>query len=195
AHTGLRLGELCGWHLEGLHLAERRAAVARSLGGECSMLDPQPSTTKTGRERAVDLSSEVVTILGAIKARRGARAMARGWRPMPPWVFVTRNGTPYSQRYVNRDFKRMLVKGWTARPLLAALLAPHLRHAAPAERGEAAMGTAAAWARQHQAHDRHVRFVDTRAEPGGGRPPRRACQRRCQRNVKRSEFFCVVTGF
>ena len=68
------------------------------------MLDPQPSTTKTGRERAVDLSSEVVTILGAIKARRGARAMARGWRPMPPWVFVTRNGTPYSQRNVNRDF-------------------------------------------------------------------------------------------
>ena len=34
--------------------------------------------------------------------------MARGWRPVPPWAFVTGNGTPYSERFVLRDFTRIL---------------------------------------------------------------------------------------
>jgi integrase len=31
-----------------------------------------------------------------------------GWRPVPPWVFVTANGTPYSRQVVRTDFRRVL---------------------------------------------------------------------------------------
>jgi integrase len=110
AHAGLRLGELCGWQLGDLHLEERRAEVKRSLGQECSMRDPKPSSPKTGRERTVDLSAELAAMLEEIKAKRPARAMARGWRPVPPWVFVTGNGTPYSERHVTKNFKRVLTE-------------------------------------------------------------------------------------
>jgi integrase len=110
AHTGLRLGELCGWQLGDLHLAERRADVKRSLGQECSMRNPQPSTTKTDRQRRVDLSADLAAVLGTIQRERKAKALARNWHPIPPWVFVTGNGSPYSERNVSRDFKRVLEK-------------------------------------------------------------------------------------
>src|SRR5206468_8090290 len=103
AHTGMRLGELCGWHLDDLHLDRRTADVKRSLGQECSMRNPQPSATKTGRERTVDLSTDLTAVLTDLKAQRPSLAMARKWRPVPPWVFVTRNGTPYAERNVNKD--------------------------------------------------------------------------------------------
>jgi len=74
------------------------------------MLDPKPSRTKTGRERTVDLADVLAAVLGPIKAERSALAMARGWRPVPLYVYVTSNGTPYSQRFVNRDMKRVLEK-------------------------------------------------------------------------------------
>ena len=126
ALAGLRLGELCGWQLSDLHLEDRErwADVRRSLGQECSVRDPKPSTTKTGRERTVDLSTTLAAVLADIVAKRPARAMARGWRPVPLWVFVTGNGTPYSQRNVSRDFKRVLDKAG-----LSDHFSPHsLRH-------------------------------------------------------------------
>ena len=110
AYAGLRDGELTGWQLDDLRIEKREADVKRSLGQECSMLDPKPSLTKTGRARKVDLADELAAVLGPIKAERSALAMARGWRPVPPWVFVTSNGTPYSQRFVNKDMKRVLEK-------------------------------------------------------------------------------------
>src|SRR5262245_18493933 len=36
--------------------------------------------------------------------------MAKGWRPVPPWAFVTRNGTPINQRFVEKDFRRICEK-------------------------------------------------------------------------------------
>jgi len=105
---GLRDGELTGWQLDDLRLEKRAADVKRSLGQECSMLDPKPSFTKTGRERTIDLADDLVEVLTAIKADRKRRALARGWHPIPPWVFVTSNGTPYSQRHVNKNMKGVL---------------------------------------------------------------------------------------
>lgn len=107
---GLRLGELCGWQLDDLDLEHRKAHVKRSLGQESSMLTPKPGLTKTGRERTIDLANDLVTVLTDLKAKRAALAMARAWRPVPSWVFVTGNGTPLSERNVTRDFKRVLTK-------------------------------------------------------------------------------------
>src|SRR2546425_7014448 len=121
---GLRLGELCGWQLDDLHLEQRKADVRRSLGQECSMLSPESGRTKTGRGRTIDLAADLVAVLTEVKAKRPALAMARGWRPVPPWAFVTSNGTPYGQRNVTRDFKRVLAKA-----RLPEHLTPHsLRH-------------------------------------------------------------------
>jgi integrase len=108
AFCGLRDGELTGWQLDDLHLDKREADVKRSLGQECSMLDPRPSLTKTGRERTIDLAADVVEALAPLKAERKTLAMRRGWHPVPSWVFVTSNGTPFSQRNVNTAMKRVL---------------------------------------------------------------------------------------
>ena len=129
ARAGLRLGELCGWQLDDLRLDQRAADVCHSLGQECSMRAPKVGATKTGRVRTVDLSQQLVAVLAEIKAKRPALAMARGWRPVPPWVFVTRNGTPYGQRNVLRDFDRVLVKAGMMQKDAPPPFSPHaLRH-------------------------------------------------------------------
>ena len=129
ARSGLRLGELCGWQLDDLRLEEREADVRRSLGQECSMRNPRPGATKTGHARVVDLSQQLIGVLARIKTERPALAMAKGWRPVSPWVFVTSNGTPYSQRNVLRDFDRVLLKAGLMRKGEPAPFSPHaLRH-------------------------------------------------------------------
>ncbi len=149
ANTGLRLGELCGLQLGDLRLEQREALVCRSLGQESSMRDPEPGPTKTGRERIVELASDLVPPLQAILDRRPADSMARGWRArdphvyvtqkgvrLPPWVFVTTNGTPLSQRNINRDFKRVLDKAklpdhFTPHSLRHSFATLHLLNGAP----------------------------------------------------------------
>src|SRR5262249_38726847 len=44
----------------------------------------------------------------AIRADRPKLALRSGWRPVPPWTFLSSAGTPYDQRAVGRDFKRVL---------------------------------------------------------------------------------------
>jgi integrase len=129
ARAGLRLGELCGWQLVDLRLEGREADVERSLGHESSRRTPTPGATKTGRTRTVDLSAQLIAELGKIARERAGRAMAAGWRPVPPWVFVTSTGTPYSQRFVQRDFGRVLVAAGLTQPGEPAPFSPHsLRH-------------------------------------------------------------------
>ncbi len=53
------------------------------------MLDPKPGQTKTAGDRTIDLAADLRTVLAEINAKRAALAMARGWRPVPPWVLVT----------------------------------------------------------------------------------------------------------
>ncbi len=129
AHTGLRLGELLGWQLEDLHLDQREGDVRRSLGQDSSPRRPMPGTTKTSRARTIDLSEELIAVLADVKAKRPALAMGRRWRPVPPWLFVTGNGTPFSQRNVERDFARVLVKAGFMATGEPAPFSPHaLRH-------------------------------------------------------------------
>lgn len=133
AQTGMRIGELCGWQLPDLNLAEREATVCRSLGQECSMRDPKPGPTKTGHARTIELSRQLVGVLDELSKGRKALALRQGWHPVPSWVFVTGNGTPYSERNVLRDFHRVLVRaGFMPKdraPGVPAPFSPHsLRH-------------------------------------------------------------------
>jgi integrase len=108
ARAGLRLGELLGLQLDDLRLTDRQADISRSLGQESSVRNPQPSTPKSGVGRPIDLSLQLVAVHAKLIAGRKEEAMTNGWRPVPPWAFVTSHGTPYSQRNVLRDFKRIL---------------------------------------------------------------------------------------
>ena len=129
AHTGMRLGELCGWQLDDLDLERREGHVRRSLGQDMRPRDPVAGSTKTKRSRVVDLSAELAAVLGKVKAERPALAMARRWRPVPPWVFLTRRGTPYGQRNVLRNFDAVLETAGLKQKDAPAPFSPHsLRH-------------------------------------------------------------------
>jgi integrase len=129
ARAGLRLGELCGWQLGDLRLDAREADVVRSLGQEVSRRTPVAGSTKTGRLRTVDLSLQLIGVLTAIVKARPALALEQGWRPVPPWVFLTGTGRPYAQRFVQRDFGRVLVAAQFMRTGDVAPFTPHsLRH-------------------------------------------------------------------
>ncbi len=119
ARAGLRLGELVGLQLDDVRLPDRQADVRRSLGQDRSI-----GTPKSGCARSVDLSTQLAETLGAIVTGRKEEKLRRGWKEMPPWLFVTANGTPYSQRNVLRDFKATLKKA-----KLPMHFSPHsLRH-------------------------------------------------------------------
>lgn len=108
-HAGLRLGELTGLQLDDLVTMpkSRKLHVQRQLGQHASMRNPEPSRTKTKKSRYVDASRALCALLDPRRDARKAEAMAKGWRPVPPWTFVTSNGTPYNQRFVEKDFRRV----------------------------------------------------------------------------------------
>jgi integrase len=114
--AGLRLGELCGLHLDDDRMVivrgqrVRQLRVERQLGqDQRSLRDPQPTgpKSKLGR-RDVNVGCDLGALFDSIKADRKRHAIERGWRPVPAWMFTTANGTPYSERNVERDFQRVL---------------------------------------------------------------------------------------
>jgi integrase len=122
--TGMRLGEALGWQLDDIDVDKREAKIVRSLGQECSTRNPEPGPTKNRKGRVVDLSTRLTGVLREIIKARPALAMEQGWRPVPPWMFITTNGTPNSQSNAFRAFKRILTKA-----KLPSHFSPHsLRH-------------------------------------------------------------------
>jgi integrase len=104
--TGLRLGELLGLQLDD-HQG-RTLRVARSLDPRESTLQPVIGPTKGGRERWVDVGTDLRAVLERLAAERPKQAFKHAWRPVPVWTFVTSNGTPFSAQAVRKDFRRML---------------------------------------------------------------------------------------
>jgi integrase len=118
--AGLRIGEACGLQLDDDRQAIREGKrvrelhIERQLGQECSMLDPQPGPPKNGI-RDVGIAKDLGALFDHVRNERKTLAIARGWRPLPLWMSVTVNGTPYSQRNVLRDWGRVLKRaGLTA---------------------------------------------------------------------------------
>jgi integrase len=112
--TGLRLGELIGLQIHDDQVVlvrgtpVRRLHVERSRGTRTRTLDLRTEPTKSGASRWVDVGPDLGALFDQIKADRKRLALERGWRPVPPWMFVTTNGTPYGQGDVQADFTRVL---------------------------------------------------------------------------------------
>jgi integrase len=106
----------------------RQLRVERQLGqDQRSIRDPHPTGLKSKLSRRdVNVGRDLGAPFDAIKADRTRLAVERGWRPVPKWMFVTTNGTPYTERNVERDFARILGKAGLA----GRGLTPHsMRHA------------------------------------------------------------------
>ena len=104
ARAGLRPGEALALQWEDLDLAAGTLRIHRamSLGKE--------GPTKTGEEREVHLSPELVASLTRLRAERERETLRRGWPALPPWVFCSVAGTAYDPANVVKAMKRALRK-------------------------------------------------------------------------------------
>jgi integrase len=108
--AGLRIAEWRALQLPDVLLGDSILTVNRQLAETGTTVGP----TKGKRRREVALSNRLRTLLGKVIQERPALVLKRGWRPAPPWVFVTRNGTPYGQRNVQEEFARVLTQAGLA---------------------------------------------------------------------------------
>jgi hypothetical protein len=100
------LGELTGLQLDDRVVTpsgKPKLKVERQLGQHTSMLKPEPTSPKSGKSQQVDAGARLCTFLAGLSDERKSLAMVKGWRPVPPWAFVTRNGTPFNQRFVEEE--------------------------------------------------------------------------------------------
>jgi len=129
--AGLRIGEWRALYLTDVSQAESSLVVARQLAETGTQVGP----TKGKRRREVALSNRLRTLLGKVIADRPALLLRSRWRPAPPWVFLTRNGTPYTQRNVQREFQKVLARaglaglGFSAHSLRHTFACLHLANA------------------------------------------------------------------
>jgi hypothetical protein len=89
---------------------KRKLRVERAVRPAQLALPPEPTLPKSGKRSQVDAGPRLCAILDELSDERKPFAMAKRWRPLPPWAFVTRNGTPINQRFVEKDFRRTCEK-------------------------------------------------------------------------------------
>jgi integrase len=104
--TGVRISELRGLKLDDYR--DGKLLVERSLSRVGSMKAPIVGPTKSGKLRHVDVGRDIAEVLVHIKSGRPALALRHGWRPVPPWTFVTSGGHPHDASTLTKDFRRVL---------------------------------------------------------------------------------------
>jgi integrase len=156
--AGLRLGELLGLQLDDdITSPERRRTlhIERTLY-RGSATAPVCGPCKGGEPRDVDVSAALGQLLDRIRAQRPRLAMQHGWRPIPPWLFVTSAGHIIDQEQIRRDFKRTLLKAGLGH----LKLSPHaLRHTFAT--AHARRGCNVQWLRQQLGHSSVKITLDT----------------------------------
>jgi integrase len=108
ANGGMRIGEALALQLDDILVdvgpsALHTLRIARELDNR-GRLD----TPKSGSGRTIGLAPAALAALRARLKLRAEWKLCYGWPEMPPWIFTTRSGLPYSQRNVHRDLVRIL---------------------------------------------------------------------------------------
>lgn len=118
ARAGLRIGEALGLQWEDVDLIGRTLLIRRQIS------QGKISTPKSGRERVVSASRELVAALRQHETHTKAEALQCGWGGMPALVFVTTAGTALVEPRV-----RQVMKAALKRAGLPLHFTPHsLRH-------------------------------------------------------------------
>ena len=89
AGTGMRLGEGLALQSEDLDLPSLGIRIARAFS-EDGALD----TPKSGYGRTVDTSQALADALASHERTRKQDTLKYGWATLPPWLFMTKAGTP-----------------------------------------------------------------------------------------------------
>jgi integrase len=106
ARTGIRIGEALALEWGDLDLHSRTIHIARPLADDGKRVD----TPKSGEGRTVHLSRQLAETLRRLQNVRKAEALRRGWRELPPWMFVTPRATRFDPHNVRHAFGRVLSK-------------------------------------------------------------------------------------
>ena len=101
--TGLRLGELLGLQWGDIDWCGKFIEIRRSY--KIGRLGP----TKTGRNRRVDISDQLMTTLTGLYSKRQKEALSQGKGEVVEAIFH-RHGNPMEQNFIRRIFKRILTK-------------------------------------------------------------------------------------
>ena len=117
--TGMRLGEALALQSEDVDCSGKTIRIARAFS-EDGTLD----TPKSGHGRTVDLSQSLTDTLAAHETTHKQEKLKFGWDALPPWLFVTKAGTPLDPANVRRSMQSLLKKA-----TLPLHFTPHgLRH-------------------------------------------------------------------
>jgi integrase len=103
AGTGMRLGEALALQPADADYSGKTIRILRAFSEDGSL-----ETPKSGHGRTVDLSDDLVAALRAHDRTRKLDALRYGWAAVPPWMFVTRAGTPFNPANVRRAMLRVL---------------------------------------------------------------------------------------
>src|SRR5262249_32015062 len=103
ARTGMRVGEAIALQDGDVDHQAGVIRVQRSLDNRGRL-----EAHKTGVGGDVAAARAVLEALRARAVEKRRAKLAAGWTELPPWCFVTENGTPYRQRNVLRAFKALL---------------------------------------------------------------------------------------
>ena len=93
AGTGMRLGEALALRWEDVDCSAKMIRIARAFS-EDGTLD----TPKSGHGRTVDMSQSLADMLTAHQTRHKQDKLKYQWTALPPWLFVTKEGTPLDPR-------------------------------------------------------------------------------------------------
>jgi integrase len=85
---GVRIGEACALQWGDFDLEARAVEVRRNY------VDGKMTTPKNGSGRRIDVSLHLAETLRALQVERKRETLKKGWREMPPWVFVNAVGNP-----------------------------------------------------------------------------------------------------
>jgi integrase len=105
AGTGMRLGEALALQPEDLDGSAKTIRIARAFS-EDGTLD----TPKSGHGRTVDMSQSLADTLETHEQTRRQEKLKYGWAELPPWLFVTKDGTPVDPANVRRAMLSLLKK-------------------------------------------------------------------------------------
>ncbi len=103
AGTGMRLGEALALQAEDVDLHAKTIRIARAFSE-----DGELDTPKSGHGRTVDISQALATMLATHEATRKQDKLPYGWKELPPWLFMTKAGTPLDPANVRRAMLRVL---------------------------------------------------------------------------------------
>ena len=103
AGTGMRLGEALALQPEDLDTSAQTVRIARAFSEDGTI-----DTPKSGHGRTVEMSQALADTLTAHEITRKRDKLKYKWADLPPWLFVTKHGTPLDPANVRRAMQSVL---------------------------------------------------------------------------------------